>query len=997
MNRRHLHIAVTAGLAAALSLGAAPAFAEDLVDLSHTGNITLSSNEASGGTYSWTLSGSLNVDAVQGEDGNVDWTATHVAGYISMPKGLDVWYTPADGYQEYLGNKSVTWSVEGFEDTPIEQLPAGTYRARATVEGIDPSELTPEVTVILVDGDAIVGVDYSDSPSNEFVGKEASSISGQAVAVCFFGDGATVRLPIVWDPFDESLLEEPSSFILNGHVEGTDITMTHQVNVYRPVSATVDPMWTYAHYEVNKINSYEYLHILAVDHTGQQVEVKYPNADVIWNLPTGDFSYASAGTYSLTGNVPCGSESLPVETTVTVYRLPSDASELDVGEIDTVWTTPGNRPFLRDWVAAIGPEEVGDDAGRGLITFTVLWDEVAPEQYAQEGSFTVRGAVVIDNRFAGGDIIDLGFDIECQVDVAEPVGALVPDVTTTVGVAPEIPATVSVVTSDGKIRNYETVYNVPPTELYSKPGQFTLDISLYDDLYGVVVWTDIRDQMTVTVVDDYSVQQDEASSALLNLTCKQGEIPQLPSTVPVLLANGTVSPATVVWDDVDSSQFGTAGAVVEVHGTIGGSMETDDETVDVLSAPIDVVAKVKVAHEAIKPVVSYIEPQYAFVEKGSAVDVNSEDFGHNRVSAVLSNGEVLNEGVEWDTSNLDMDAAGVYLLKGTVDAEGSISPDAFAANSTAYLYVNVVDSDSAENPDEPVDPDPEPDPTPDPDPTPVPTPDPDEEVTVPETEGGAVTVEPVPAGETATVVTEPDAGQEVRDIKVTDSEGNPVETAVDEDGNVTFEMPEGGATVEVVFGCDGGELCGTHAYPDIDQGQWYHDSVDWAIEEEVFHGYDDGTFGPDDVLTREQAAAVLYNYLGGTEGSADSGLADVAEDWYTDAVNWAVESGVMTGYEGTGTFGVGEALTREQFCAVVAKAMKVDLSDVDTSVLDGFEDAGGVSDWARPAVSWAVQQGIVNGVENPDGTRSLQGPRDITRAEMAAMMLNAVDAGVLVK
>ena len=94
---------------------------------------------------------------------------------------------------------------------------------------------------------------------------------------------------------------------------------------------------------------------------------------------------------------------------------------------------------------------------------------------------------------------------------------------------------------------------------------------------------------------------------------------------------------------------------------------------------------------------------------------------------------------------------------------------------------------------------------------------------------------------------------------------------------------------------------------------------------------------------------------------------------------------------------MGEALTREQFCAVVAKAMRVDLADVDTSVLDAFADAGSVSEWARPAVAWAVQQGIVNGVENPDGTRSLQGPRDITRAEMAAMMLNAVDAGVLVK
>ena len=312
-------------------------------------------------------------------------------------------------------------------------------------------------------------------------------------------------------------------------------------------------------------------------------------------------------------------------------------------------------------------------------------------------------------------------------------------------------------------------------------------------------------------------------------------------------------------------------------------------------------------------------------------------------------------------------------------------------------YIGFDNAPEKPEPEPEPEPEPDPEPTPDPDPTPVPTPDPDEDedVAVPETEGGSVEVEPVPAGETATVVCEPEPGQEVRDVVVTDSEGNRVETSVDEDGNVTFEMPEGGVTVEVVFGCDGGELCGTHQFADIDQEQWYHDSVDWAIGAGVFHGYDDGTFGPDDVLTREQAAAVLYNYLGGEPGAPGSGLSDVSEDWYTDAVNWAVANGIMTGYEGAGAFGVGDALTREQFCSVVAKAVGADLEGVDASVLDGFSDADSVSGWARSAVAWAVEAGVVNGVENPDGTRSLQGARDITRAEMAAMMKNAVDAGVL--
>ena len=288
-----------------------------------------------------------------------------------------------------------------------------------------------------------------------------------------------------------------------------------------------------------------------------------------------------------------------------------------------------------------------------------------------------------------------------------------------------------------------------------------------------------------------------------------------------------------------------------------------------------------------------------------------------------------------------------------------------------------------------------PDSTPTPDPTPKP--DPVEDVEIPETEGGKVEVEPVEAGETATVVAEPDAGQEVRDVIVTDPEGNEIDVTVDKDGNYTFEMPEGGATVEVVFGCDGGDLCASHSFGDVTHDDWFHDTVDWAVDEGIFHGYDNGTFGPNDTLTREQAATVMYNYFGGTTGSGSAGMSDVGNDWYTDAVNWAVENGIMTGYSGTDKFGIGDALSREQFCSVIAKAMGADLSDADLSVLDRFTDAGSVSEWAKPAVAWAVENGLMNGVENADGTRSLQGIRDMTRAEMAAMMKNAVDAGVLTK
>lgn len=204
-------------------------------------------------------------------------------------------------------------------------------------------------------------------------------------------------------------------------------------------------------------------------------------------------------------------------------------------------------------------------------------------------------------------------------------------------------------------------------------------------------------------------------------------------------------------------------------------------------------------------------------------------------------------------------------------------------------------------------------------------------------------------------------------------------------------------TVSAEVVCD--DLCAANAFSDIDSGQWYHEAVEWAFANKVMNGYGDGTFGPNDPLCREQAAAVLYNYLGEGDTSALAApLSDVDQAaWYATSLNWAFENGIMNGYDGSDRFGVGDALTREQFYAVIANAVGANTADADLSALDAFPDAAEVSSWARHSVAWAVEQRLLNGVELADGTRVLSATRDITRAEMAAMMLNAVDAGVLAK
>ncbi|MDN0070142.1 S-layer homology domain-containing protein [Collinsella ihumii] len=186
-------------------------------------------------------------------------------------------------------------------------------------------------------------------------------------------------------------------------------------------------------------------------------------------------------------------------------------------------------------------------------------------------------------------------------------------------------------------------------------------------------------------------------------------------------------------------------------------------------------------------------------------------------------------------------------------------------------------------------------------------------------------------------------------------------------------------------------------FTDLEDGAWYLDAVGYAYRHDLMGGYG-GTslFGPDDGLLREQAAQVVWNLMGEGDGSRPAAPhADVAQGrWYSPAVNWAVDAKVMDGYDAD-TFGVGDALTREQFAAVVAKAAGADVSAADAASLDVFSDTEDVSGWAVQTMAWAVEAGVIEGVEGEDGSRSLDATRALTRAEMAAMMMNAVDKGAL--
>lgn len=207
-------------------------------------------------------------------------------------------------------------------------------------------------------------------------------------------------------------------------------------------------------------------------------------------------------------------------------------------------------------------------------------------------------------------------------------------------------------------------------------------------------------------------------------------------------------------------------------------------------------------------------------------------------------------------------------------------------------------------------------------------------------------------------------------------------------------MRQAGFTMALVAALMMGVPAIAHAdylgFTDIDESHWAvaDGVVDWASENKVVNGVD-GRWMPDAVISRAQAATVLWN-LAGNPSPGDKPFftdADVL-DWCADAAAWCQQEGIFTGDGVTGAFDPWAPLTREQ-CAKVLMVREGG-SEGEASSLDRFSDKGTVSGWATGVVAWAVENGVINGVQTDSG-RLVQGQRACTRAEFVAMLKNLED------
>lgn len=176
-------------------------------------------------------------------------------------------------------------------------------------------------------------------------------------------------------------------------------------------------------------------------------------------------------------------------------------------------------------------------------------------------------------------------------------------------------------------------------------------------------------------------------------------------------------------------------------------------------------------------------------------------------------------------------------------------------------------------------------------------------------------------------------------------------------------------------------------FTDVKPGDWFYDDVMFVYEKKLMMGTSSTLFSPNEAATRAMLATILWRMDGSPAPKSSAGYSDVPTgQWYSDAIAWATEKGIFEGY-GNGTFGPNDPITREQLAAIFyryASHKGYDMSAVGS--LEQFSDKDKASSWALDALKWAIGSGLMNGKGNaldPTGTA--------TRAEIAAMLHRLVD------
>ena len=245
-------------------------------------------------------------------------------------------------------------------------------------------------------------------------------------------------------------------------------------------------------------------------------------------------------------------------------------------------------------------------------------------------------------------------------------------------------------------------------------------------------------------------------------------------------------------------------------------------------------------------------------------------------------------------------------------------------------------------------------------------------------------------GDKVTIEVAPDEAYLLDELVVT-ANGKEVELTDNGDGTYTFTMPSADVRISATFAEDPDwtepepepepSTDVSDIFIDVAPNAWYKDAVQYAYAGGLMTGVSANEFAPDATTTRGMIVSMLAR-LEGVESANDAGFADVSDEWYATAVNWAASVGVVNGYEDN-TFRPNDAITREQLAAILMNYAAYKGEDVSARAsLDAYSDAENVSTWATDTMQWAVAKGLLTGVT----ADTLQPQGAATRAQVAAIL-----------
>ena len=261
-------------------------------------------------------------------------------------------------------------------------------------------------------------------------------------------------------------------------------------------------------------------------------------------------------------------------------------------------------------------------------------------------------------------------------------------------------------------------------------------------------------------------------------------------------------------------------------------------------------------------------------------------------------------------------------------------------------------------------------------------------ITVDKADNGTVTSSRTRAskGFTVTLTVKPDEGYKLDTLTVIGKNGNEIKLTDKGNGKYTFAMPSSAVTVEASFTQDDTPVETGLPFTDVKADDWFYDAVAYVYDNGLMDGTAGTAFSPLMTSNRAMVVTILWRLAGSPEPEAAPSFSDVtADSWYTDAVAWASENGIVKGYSDT-VFAPDDTVTREQLATILYRYVQHTGGGFQGAwafPLD-YADADQVSDWAYEAMCWCTMKSIINGV----GGNTLNPQGSATRAEVAQILMN---------